>query len=259
MIPTGFAQIEATLLTILLHALRPGAMFVAAPLFGATSIPVQVRVALAVAVALLVAPDLWTSTKFDILSLAGIAIIASELLIGLALGFALRMGVAAAQIAGEVVSNALGLGFAAMQDPLSGASSPAVAQFMAMLATLLLLVSGGHLVLIDLVARSYATLPIGGAGVGRDALWRLVAFGSTMFALAVQIALPVAATVLAAQFVAAVATRSAPALNLFAVGMPATVLVGVVMLAFAWPQLVASIELANADALTEAASLVRSR
>src|SRR3546814_20616704 len=79
-----------------------------------------------------------------IVSVPGFFFIIGEVVIGLAIGFVLQMGLAAALLAGEVISNAMGLGFASMVDPLSGASSSAIGQFLSMMATALFLAADGE-------------------------------------------------------------------------------------------------------------------
>src|SRR3546814_13902780 len=79
-----------------------------------------------------------------IVSVPGFFFIIGEVVIGLAIGFVLQMGLAAALLAGEVISNAMGLGFASMVDPLSGASSSAIGQFLSLMAPALFLAAAGH-------------------------------------------------------------------------------------------------------------------
>src|SRR3546814_7222636 len=94
--------------------------------------------------------------------------------IGLSIGFVLQMGLAAALLAGEVISNAMGLGFASMVDPLGGASSSAIGQFLSMMATALFLAADCHLLLIDIIVGSYDALPPGNAFPSWDAIGGLI-------------------------------------------------------------------------------------
>ena len=236
MIPAAFGNIEGQLLLWALAMLRPGAALLAAPLFGATAVPVQVRIILALAIGIpSAALSGMTVPAQGIISVAGFLLIAGELVLGLAIGFAIQIGFAAAMVAGEVISNAMGLGFAAMQDPMSGHSSTAVGQFLNMLGTVLFLCANGHLALIDVVVRSFRALPPGQSWLAPEALHGLIEFAGLMFAAGLSIALPVAFALILVQIVMATITRSAPQLNLFAVGIPATVLAGIVLVAVAVP------------------------
>lgn len=221
---------------LMLASIRPGAAFVAAPVFGMTQVPVILRFILAIAV------GVPASQIADILlpaeglaSLSGILLIAGEVVIGLALGFALQLGFAAASIAGEAIGNAMGLSFASTIDPLSGHGTPAVSQILSVLATLLFLSIDGHLAFVMVVVESYAALPIGGGLISANAVGSVVMMGGAMFAAAVTLAFPVVAGVILIQLVMALLARTAPALNLFAVGLPAALLGGLVLFAFAMP------------------------
>src|SRR3546814_8405046 len=99
--------------------------------------------------------------------------VAGEVLAGLAIGFALQIGYSAAFVAGEVISNAMGLGFASMSDPQSGQSSPVIGTFLSVLATFLLLSMNGHLMLITFIVKSYEAMPPGGAMLSNDAVYSL--------------------------------------------------------------------------------------
>ena len=191
------------------------------------------------------------------MSVPGLLLVAGELVLGLSLGFAIQVGFAAALVAGEVIGNAMGLGFASMQDPTSGHSSTAIGQFLNLLGTVLFLCVGGHLALIDIVIGSFRSLPPGAGWLAADALRGLVEFGGLMFAAGLSIALPVAFALVMVQVVMGTITRSAPALNLFAVGIPATVLAGITLLAIATPVMADAIDHALALALDQSRLLAK--
>jgi flagellar biosynthetic protein FliR len=173
-------------------------------------------------------------------------------LAGLAIGFAVQIGFAAATIAGELIGNAMGLGFSAMIDPASGASNPVVAQFLSILSTFLFLSIGGHLMLAAIVVESYRALPPGDAWMSGESIRHLAYFGSVLFAAGVSVALPVAFAIVMVQIVMGVLSRTAPALNLFAVGFPAAVLAGLVLLAIAAPVIGEGLVAAMQSGLEEA-------
>ena len=234
--PSGFAGLEAQLWLWLVAMIRPGAAFLAAPVFGAAFVPVQLRliVALAIGIPAMAATDFELPLD-GLASIEGFMLVAGEVLAGLALGFAVQIGFSAALVAGETIGNAMGLGFAGMMDPMSGQSAPAIGQFLSILATFLFLATGGHLALAATVVESYRALPPGDAWLAADSLMGLVLFGGTLFAAGLSIALPVASALILVQIVMGVLARSAPALNLFAVGLPAALLAGLVLLAIAAP------------------------
>jgi flagellar biosynthetic protein FliR len=218
--------------------IRPGACFFAAPVFGAAFVPVQLRIIVALAIGI---PALgasgFTLPPDGIASMAGFSLVAGEVAAGIALGFAVQIGFSAALVGGELIGNAMGLGFAAMVDPTNGQQNPVVGQFLSILATLLFLSVNGHLALATAIVESYHALPPGSAWLSPDALHGIVLFGGTLFAAGLSIALPVAFAIILVQVMMGLLARSAPQLNLFAVGFPAALLAGVVLLAVAAPVL----------------------
>jgi flagellar biosynthesis protein FliR len=257
-IPAGFAWLEQSLLIWMIAMIRPGAAFVAAPIFGAPQVPVQLRLIIALAIGVPSAGLSAMSLPADgIVSIAGLLMIVSEVLIGLAMGFAVQTGFAATLIAGEAISNTMGIGFAAMASPITGQSSPAIGQFLSMLATFLFLASNGHLMLVQTIAESYAVFAPGQNWLSAAALLGLVKLGSSMFAAGVAIALPVGFAMLLVQILMGMIARSAPALNLFSVGMPATLLAGVILLAMATPVLSDTIMAALQQSFDAAKAIAR--
>ena len=238
LMPAGFAGLEQQLWIWLVAMIRPGAAFLAAPVFGVASVPVQLRlvVALAIGMAGLSAQPFHLPPD-GVASIAGVAMVMGEVLAGLAMGFAVQIGFSAAMLAGETIGNTMGLGFAGMVDPMSGAASPALGQFLSILATFLFLAIGGHLTLAAIVVESYRALPVGAAWPAAQSLHGLILFGGDLFAAGLAIALPVGFALVLVQIVMGMLARSAPAMNLFAVGLPATLLAGLVLLAVAAPSI----------------------
>ncbi len=234
--PSGFVELESQLWLWLVAMIRPGAAFLAAPVFGAASVPVQLRLVVALAIGI---PALATTPfvlpEGGVASVAGFALVTGEVLAGLALGFAVQIGFSAALVAGETIGNTMGLGFASMMDPQSGTSAPVIATFLSILGTFLFLAMNGHLALATVVVESYRVLPPGGGMMSAEAIRGLVLFGGILFAAGLAIALPVGFALILVQLVMAMLARSAPQLNLFAVGLPATLLAGIVLLAIAAP------------------------
>jgi flagellar biosynthetic protein FliR len=132
-------------------------------------------------------------------------------------------------IAGQTISMGMGLGFAMMVDPQRGVSVPVIGQFFVILGMLIFLALGGHLATLRLIADSFAALPLG-VPLPTDGVWVLVTYGSEMFAGALRIALPAATALLVVNIAFGVMSRAAPTLNLFAVGLPAGLLIGFLIL-----------------------------
>jgi flagellar biosynthetic protein FliR len=228
-------SIEPQLWALIFVMVRVGAAFVAAPVFGNVSVPVQVRVVLTGAVGVLVLGMHDVTPPPQVFAVATFLAIAAEALVGLALGFILQIAFAAPLIAGEVIGGSMGIGFANMVDPNTGRSSPAIGQFLSILLTLLFLSVDGHLVLVDTVARSYTALPPGAAWLAPAQLRDIALFGGYAFFAGLLLALPVGFLLLCLNLVVGMISRSAPALNLFSIGLPASLAVGVIAMAAAFP------------------------
>jgi flagellar biosynthetic protein FliR len=253
MIPQGLAGLETQLWLWLIALIRPGAAFIAAPVFGAPQVPLQLRAVVALAVGV----PAMSNTPFvlpvdGVVSVAGVLLVMGEVLAGLALGFAVQIGFSAALVAGEVIGNAMGLGFAGMMDPATGAPTPALSQYLSLMAIFLFLVTGGHLQLMAIIVESYRALPPGEAWLGARSIQGLVLFGGDVFAAGLAIALPVGFALILVQLVMAMLARSAPQMNIFAVGLPATLMAGLVLIAIAAPVMADGISAALMRGLAEA-------
>lgn len=236
MFPAGFIGVENQLWIWLIAMIRPGAAFLAAPIFGARAVPVQLRLILSLAIGMAAMNSVvFQMPAGGIASFAGVLLVMGEVVAGLAMGFALQIGYGSAFVAGETIGNAMGLGFAAMVDPQSGQSTQAIGQFLSILATFILLAMDGHLLLASYVVKSYQAMPPGGAMLSNDALYELVIFGGTLLGAGLTIALPVTFALVMIQLIMGMLARSAPSLNLFAVGMPVAIIGGLILLAITAP------------------------
>lgn len=207
---------------------RIAGVIMVAPVFGARLVPVRVRLAMSVAATVVLAPLVPTVPVFDLTLGSGLTVL-QEVLIGVAMGFCLQMIFDALIIAGQTIAMSMGLGLATMVDPQRGISVPVVSQFFVILGLLIFLSLGGHLATVRLIADSFELLPLG-RPLSTDGLWTVATSGSQMFAGALRIALPAATALLIANIAFGVMSRAAPTLNLFAVGLPAGLLIGFLLL-----------------------------
>ena len=226
-ITTG--QLEAWLALYLWPFLRIGACFMMAPIFGAGFVPPRVRLFLAGAITLIVAP-LIPAPNVEVFSFAAVIVTIHQLLIGFASAFALQLIFDALAMGGQLLANTMGLGFAFNVDPLRGVSTPVLGQLYMILVTLTFLAINGHLVLIELLVQGFTTLPVGMTGLNSEMIWRLAEWGSQLFAGALVVALPGMAALLVVNLAFGVMSRAAPTLNLFAVGFPITLIAGLVIM-----------------------------
>jgi len=222
-------QLEAYVAQGFFPFARIGACLMVAPMFGARFVPARTRIILAVAITALVVPLIPAPTIAPF-SPQAFVVVFQQLLIGVAFGFALQVVFDALALAGQLLANSMGLSFAFNIDPLRGSSTPALGQLYVILATLTFLALGGHLALLEMLVAGLYTLPIGTTGLGQEGLWSLILWGGTLFSGAIGIALPGVTALLIVNLAFGVVSRAAPSLNLFAVGFPVSLVVGLLVL-----------------------------
>ncbi len=212
-------------------------LIAAAPLFGNSAVPASVKVSLGILLALIIAPTVPALPAADPLSMAGLLIVTQEMVVGLAMGFSIRVVFAAVEMAGEISSLTMGLGFATFFDPLSQGRSSAISQFLALLATMAFLAANAHLVLLSALAESFVSLPISAVAVQGGGFRLLAEWGGKIFGAGVQISLPIVAALLLTNIALGILTRAAPQLNLFGIGFPITLGIGFIVIGMALPYL----------------------
>jgi len=230
-------EINAWIAGLLWPLTRILGLVAAAPLFGHASVPNQVKVLLGVLLALIIAPTVPAVPAVDPMSWAGLLILVQELLIGLAMGFAMRLVFAAIEYAGELASNVMGFSFASFFDPTTQGRSAAISQFLSMVATMAFLAVNAHLVLLAALSESFTSLPISSSPISLAAPLELARLGSRIFSAGLQLSLPIIAALLITNVALGILTRAAPQLNIFGIGFPITLGVGMLTLSVALPYL----------------------
>ncbi len=209
--------------------MRISGFFMGAPLLGAEVVSPRVRLMLALLITLAIAPVLHNLPNSDPLSPIGVVLIAEELLIGVGLAFFVQILLHAFVMSGQIIAVTMGLGFASLNDPVNGVSVTVISQIYLMLATLLFLSINGHLVMIEVLVESFQTMPVG-ATLESGHLQTLLGFGSWMFGAALLMALPAVTALLIINCSLGVITRAAPQMNLFAIGFPMMLVLGLLIM-----------------------------
>lgn len=243
------AQWSEWIAALLFPLTRILALIASAPGIGDNSVPVQAKIGLALAITVLLAPALQLPHGLQPASAEGLLIMLMQMLAGLAMGFSMRLVFAAVEMAGESSGLQMGLGFASLYDPQNASFTPLISQFLARLAVLAFLAMDGHLYLLAALAESFQAFPIGHLTHSAMALQSLVSWGGSLFIFALQISLPLIGTLLIVNVALGILTRSAPQLNLFAVGFPLMLAAGFVMLALTLPYLVPALSAQMQSAL----------
>jgi flagellar biosynthetic protein FliR len=221
-------QLEAWLGLYIWPFFRIGACFMVAPVFAAQFVPARVRLFLAGAITFIVAPLVPASDVVPF-SVPGAIVTIQQIIIGVAMGFALQLVFDALAMGGQLLSNSMGLGFAFNVDPLRGTGTPVLGQLYMLLVTLTFLAINGHLVLIEILVDGLTTLPVGSTGFSNDTVWNIALWGTHLFLGSLMVALPGMTALLVVNLAFGVMSRAAPTLNLFAIGFPVTLIFGLVI------------------------------
>jgi flagellar biosynthesis protein FliR len=237
---------------------RIGAFVSVMPVLGASFVPKQVRLILALVLTIIVAPVLPEQIVVDFLSFGGVILVMQEIIVGIAIGFAIQLVFDAIALGGQVIAMSMGLGFAVFLDQQRGVNVPVLGQLFLMLGMLVFLSLDGHHSLIQLIADSFRLLPISTGGLGQIAISNLILWSGQVFVLAIKIALPAMTALLVVNLSFGVTSRAAPTLNLFAVGFPVAMLLGFVVIFLSMGSLTENVSRFLEDAFVMLPALIKS-
>lgn len=207
---------------------RVGGALMVAPVFGAGVVPMRVRLMAAVLVTVMVMTAL-PAAPGPIAPLQPLQLF-KEVMLGVAIGFVVQTAFDVLVMAGQVIGLSMGLGFANLVDPQHGVTVPVIGQLYLLLALLIFVAINGHIAVIELLADSFRSQPVGAATLGDGELAALVAWGGRIFSGGLQVALPAVVAMTVVNLAFGVMSRAAPQLNLFGVGFPITIILGFVTL-----------------------------
>ena len=209
--------------------------FSTAPLLSQNSFPVTTRIGLAIAMTILVMPGIPLMVTIDPLSMDVILILINQFLIGISIGFVMRVIFSAIEMAGELIAVSMGLGFATFYNPQTQAQTIVISQFLSLVALAVFLSTNLHLVMLESFFDSFKTVPINQISLAPIAFRDLAYWGSNIFSIGLQLSLPIVTTLLIANIALGILTKAAPQLNLFGIGFPITIGVGFLMLSINMP------------------------
>lgn len=235
MISLTEAQLYAWLTAFVWPLVRILALIATAPVLGNKSVPTRVKVGLAAAITLLISPVLGPMPQIEPGSIPGLFVIVQQILIGAAMGLAMQIVFVAVELAGEITGLQMGLGFASFYDPIRGGNTAVIAQYMNLVATLIFLAVNGHLVMISTLVESFSAFPIGSQPIHAAGWLAPVNWGGRIFFAGLLLSLPMIGTLLITNMALGILTKAAPQINLFAVGFPITLTVGIGILTLTLP------------------------
>lgn len=237
MISVTSAQLSVWLAMFIFPFTRILALVSSAPILGNKQVPVRIKIGLSMLLALVMAPVLPAQPNIELASAMGFIVLIQQMLAGLAIGFSMRLVFTAIEMAGDIAGMQMGLGFASFYDPINASNMPVIAQFLGIITALIFLAIDGHLYVLAILADSFQVFPISVTTPSAAALHTLAAWGGSIFTYALQLSMPLIAALMITNLALGILTRSAPQLNLFAIGFPITLAVGFATLALTLPYL----------------------
>ncbi|UVM71012.1 flagellar biosynthetic protein FliR [Pseudomonas alvandae] len=221
-------QISSWVASFVLPLFRVTAVLMSMPVFGTTLVPGRVRLYFALAITVVIAPGLPPMPAVHALDLSALMLVAEQILIGALLGFSLQLFFQAFVVAGQIISIQMGMAFASMIDPTNGVNTAVIGQFLTMLVTLLFLAMNGHLVVFEVLTESFTTMPVGSAMLVNH-FWEIAGKLGWVLGAAMVLVLPAITALLVVNIAFGVMTRAAPQLNIFSIGFPLTLVLGMVI------------------------------
>lgn len=236
------AQLDAWITAFLFPLARIFGLLASAPIFNNAAQPQRIRLSAGLVITLAIVPVLPPMPAVPPGSWHGFVILAQQMLIGVLLGFTLRIAFAAIDVAGDLIGMQMSLSFAVFYDPQNAGQSPVLAEFLGLLAMLIFLAMNGHLLTLQVLVESFRLLPITATPFGTGSFASMLAWSSVLFSAGLLLALPLITALLIANLAMGVLARVAPQLNIFAVGFPVTLTAGFIVLMFSIPYFGTAIE-----------------
>jgi len=232
----SLAELSGIIGSYLWPFIRIAAMVMAAPIFSANYINTRFRLLIALVITMVVVPTINTPMpQVSAISAEGLLLITQQILIGISLGFMLQLLFNAFIISGQVIAMQMGLGFASLVDPQNGQTVPVISQFYLIFVSLIFVSINGHLVLIQVLAESFFTMPVGSGGLPIESFRDIALLGSWMYAAAILIALPAIGSLTMVNLGFGILSRAAPQISPFSIGFPMSIILGFVIMLFTLP------------------------
>lgn len=227
----------------LLVFVRMTGLFVVAPIFGRRNIPAYMKIGFSFFTALIIINTTAVNTfQNDESILAYTLLVMKEFIVGLSIGFIAYIAFTAIYVAGEIIDMQIGFGVVNVMDPVSNIQVPVTSNIYFIMSMLLLLSMNGHHVIIKALFDSFNTLPLGAAVFDASLADGLMEVFSAVFITGFKIAAPIVASILITDVVLGTVSRMVPQLNVFVIGMPLKIFVGLVIVLITIPMFLAVME-----------------
>lgn len=260
MIETDLYDIfQGQLAAFLLVLTRTSGIFFISPFFGGLTIPANFRAVTAVAMAILIFPVLVKETTItapaNIWMFAGTVV--QELAIGWMIGFIAFVVMAAINMSGKIMDLQVGFAVANLMDPNSGQQTPLIGGFLHNLATIYFLVVNGHHFIIAALVESFRSVPLDGLVWNQSLAEFMIDLTAGVFLTGMKIAMPVTFAILITNVGMGILARTMPQMNIFVIGIPMHLLIGLFMLAMLMPFYVLFLDVMFSEMYADISTAIR--
>jgi len=219
----------------LLVFIRMTSLFVISPIFGRQNMPSYLKIGLALFTTFIIAPLLGNVVIQYTNLIDFTLIIFKEMFVGVIIGYVSYMVFSSLFVAGQIIDTQIGFGMINVLDPQSNIQVPLIGNFLYILATLIFIYADGHHILFSAIAKSYNIVPINSLLLTNEMINNLIGIFSETFLFAIKIAFPVVAAVLISEVALGILARTVPQMNVFMVGMPLRIVMGLLVLLIILP------------------------
>lgn len=226
--------------TFLLVFVRMTGIFMMSPIFGRRNIPAYTKVGLSLLLSYIIYSYGFFMVEIEATSFAHFGVmIFKEVIIGFGMGFVTTLIFSAIWTAGQIIDTQLGFGIVNVIDPQSSTQIPLIGNFKNILALLTFFILDGHHTLIKLIFASYDIIPLGRAIITEELSMVMVKLFADSFVLSFKIALPIVATSFISEVAFGILVRTVPQMNIFIIGIPFKILIGLIALLISIPAYIA--------------------
>ena len=228
---------EPQFIGFFLALLRISALIVVAPVFGSQAVPAKIKIFLALVLTIVVLPAIKNEQHIGSLSLLSLFPLAvKEVTLGLFLGFVTKFMFEGFQFAGHLISTQMGLGMAQLVDPESGAQTSPIGNIYSLVAIMLFLILNGHHLVISALFRTFAVIPVSDLNVIETAAKvKMTTMFNDLFVIGIKLAAPSMVTLFLIEACMGIMARIAPQMNIFFIGLPLRLAVGLFILVASLP------------------------
>lgn len=240
-----FALLQNQIGFFLLIFVRITGIFIMAPVFGSKNVNKYIKAGLALIITYILFP--LTFNNAVIIPehfLPYLFIVLGELIVGLIIGFVSSLVFSAIQMSGQLLDMQIGFGVINIIDPQSGGQVPLIGNFKYILALIIFLATNGHHVLLSALFASFKLIPVTGVIVHTTLTEFIVNMVSGTFVIALKISMPILITIVITDIALGILARTMPQMNIFVVGVPGKILVGLFVLSLALPFYIIFLEMA---------------